>query len=99
MARLSNFPEATFFALEHIKSTALVRFDSFFTPERALWAQQNLKRFHAMFVERLDEGEGTFFQKWRKQLEDADDDIFQLAAELLYVQQFFTSITGPEKKR
>lgn len=98
MARLSNYPEATFLALEHIKSTALVRFDSLFTPERALWTQQNLKRFHAFFVERFDEGEGTFFEKWRKQLDGADDDILQLAAELLYVQQFFTSLTGPDKK-
>ena len=51
-----------------------------------------------MFVERFDEGEGTFFEKSRKQLDDANDDILQLAAELLYVQQFFTSLTGPEKK-
>ena len=43
-------------------------------------------------------GEGSFLQKWRKQLEEADDDVLQLAAEALYVQQFFTSLTGPEKK-
>lgn len=98
MARLSNYPEATFVALERIKNTALVRFDSLFSPERSLWGQQNLKRFHAQFVERFDEGEGNFFEKWRKQLEDADDDVLQLAAELLYVQQFFTSLTGPDKK-
>jgi hypothetical protein len=98
MARLSNYPEATFIALEHIKGTALVRFDSLFNPERSLWTQQNLKRFHALFVERFDLGTGKFFEKWRKQLEDANDDIFQLAAEVLYVQQFFTSLTGPDKK-
>jgi hypothetical protein len=34
----------------------------------------------------------------KKQLEGANDDILQLAAELLYVQQFFTTVTGPEKK-
>jgi hypothetical protein len=39
MARLCNYPEATFVALEHIKNTALVRFDSLFSPERSLWSQ------------------------------------------------------------
>jgi hypothetical protein len=35
---------------------------------------------------------------WKKQLEGASDEILQLAAELLYVQQFFNASTGPEKK-
>lgn len=61
-------------------------------------AIQNLQQFHRLFVERLDLGEGSFIEKWKKQLEGAGDDCLQLAAELLYVQQFFTSITGPEKK-
>jgi hypothetical protein len=84
--------------MQHVRDTALVSFHSLFTPDRQLWTLQNLKRFHALFVERFDEGEGSFLQKFRKQLEGADDDIFQIAAELLYVQQFFTSLTGPEKK-
>ena len=46
----------------------------------------------------MDTGEGSFFEKLRKQLEGANDDILQLAAELLYVQQLFTSVTGPETK-
>jgi 5-methylcytosine-specific restriction enzyme B len=98
MARLAGFPEETFAAMQRIRETALIRFDSLFTPERKLWSLQNLRRFHGLFVERFDVGEGSFLEKWRKQLEEADDDVLQLAAELLYVQQFFTSITGPEKK-
>jgi hypothetical protein len=54
---------------------------------------QNLQRFHALFVERFDEGEGSFLEKFRRQLDGADDDIYQLAAELLHVQQFLTSLT------
>jgi 5-methylcytosine-specific restriction protein B len=98
MARLLGFPPETFVAMEHIRETALVRFNGLFTPERKLWNLHNLQRFHALFVERFDEGEGTFLEKFRKQLEAADDDILQLAAELLYVQQFFTSLTGADKK-
>ena len=98
MARLSEFPESTFTALERIRETALMRFDSLFTPGLKLWTLENLRQFHFMFVGRFDEGEGSFLEKWRKQLEGATDEIFQLAAELLYTQQFFTSLIGPEKK-
>ncbi len=98
MARLTEIPEETYAAMQHIRETALVRFDSLLTPTRKLWSLENLSEFHALFVERFDKGEGTFLEKWEKQLEGASDDVLQLAAELLYVQQFFTSVTGPEKK-
>ncbi len=98
MAKLAGVPEETFSAMQRIRETSLVRFDSLFTPERKVWTLHNHRRFHGVFVERFDLGEGSFLQKWRKQLEEADDDVLQLAAELLYVQQFFTSLTGPEKK-
>jgi 5-methylcytosine-specific restriction protein B len=76
----------------------LVRFDSLFSPERRLWTLAQLRQFHALFVGRWDAGGGSFFDKLREQLEGASDEIFQLAAELLYVQQLFTSVTGPERK-
>jgi hypothetical protein len=98
MARLKEFSEKTFTALERIRETALIRYDSLFTPERKLWRLDDLRQFHTLFVERFDKGEGSFLDKWQKQLEGATDDILQLAAELLYVQQFFTTVTGPEKK-
>lgn len=98
MARLTGFSEQTFVALQRIRDTTLVRFDSLFTPERPIWTLEQLQEFHKHFVERLQIGEGTFLGKFRVQLERADDDTLQLAAELLYVQQFFTSLTGPEKK-
>jgi hypothetical protein len=98
MVKLSEIPDATYTALQHVRETCLIQYDSLFTPERKLWSLENLRQFHALFVERFDQGEGTFLEKWKKQLEGASDDILQLAAELLYVQQFFTSVTGPEKK-
>jgi hypothetical protein len=98
MSKLAGFHEETFSAMQRIRETTLVHFDSLFSPDRKLWTLQHLRQFHTLFVERFDTGEGSFLEKWRKQLEGADDDILQLAAELLYVQQFFTSLTGPEKK-
>lgn len=98
MARLEGFPQATFEALEHMRDTTMVRFDSLFVPGRPIWTLPHLQRFRTLFVERFDEGEGQFLEKFRKQLDGADDQVYQLAAELLYVQQFFTSQTGQEKK-
>ena len=71
MAKLAGFPGETFAAMQNIRETSLVRFDSLFTPDRQLWSLQNHRRFHALFVERFDEGEGTFLEKFRKQLEGA----------------------------
>jgi hypothetical protein len=85
MAKLAGFPDETFSAMQHIRETALVRFDSLFSRERKLWTLEHLRQFHALFVERFDAGEGSFLEKWKKQLEGASDDILQLAAELLYV--------------
>jgi len=84
--KLPETPEATFVALRHIRETALVRYDSLFTPDERLWGLQNLRRFHALFVDRFDQGTGSFLERWRTQLEGATDDVLQLAAELLYVQ-------------
>jgi 5-methylcytosine-specific restriction enzyme B len=98
MARLAGVPGETYAAMDRIRETVLVRFDSLFEPHRPIWTARNLQRFHAFFVERFDEGEGSFLDKFRKQLDGADDDVLLLAAELLYVQQFFTSLTGGDKK-
>lgn len=99
MARLTGSLDQTFVALAKIRETALVAFDSLFTPGRNVWSLQRLKRFHALFVDGWDEeSKGNFLEKFRRQLESGDDELFQLAAELLYVQQFFTSRTGGEKK-
>lgn len=98
MARLPEFPPATFAAMDQIREIVLATFESLFTPRRPIWSLQNLRRFHVLFVDGFEEGQGLFLDKYRTQLTKADDDVIQLAAELLYVQQFFTSQTGPEKK-
>lgn len=67
-------------------------------PNGPIWTLQNLKKFHTLFVDGFDDGAGNFLEKYRKQLSEADDEVLQLAAELLYVQQFFTTLTGQEKK-
>jgi hypothetical protein len=43
MARLLGIPDETFAAMQRIRETALIRFDSLFTPERKLWVLPNLR--------------------------------------------------------
>jgi DNA-binding protein HU-beta len=94
MARIVEYPQKTFSTMLRIRETALVRFDSLFSPGRKLWDLAHLQQFHSLFGGRLDAGEGSFLDKFRKQLAGASDDILQLAAELLYVQQWFTSVNS-----
>jgi hypothetical protein len=65
MVKDAGVPEATFAALRRIRETALIRYDSLFTPERKLWTLRNLREFHALFVGRFDKGEGSFLHKAR----------------------------------
>lgn len=98
MARSPDRAEVCFEALKHIRQVTLVDFTSLLEPKRNIWTLQNLKRHHKLFVEQFDEGEGTFFEKYKGQLSEADDDTLQLAAEMVYVQQLFTKSTSPGKK-
>jgi hypothetical protein len=34
MAKYADFPQETYFAMQRIRETALIRFDSLFTPEK-----------------------------------------------------------------
>ncbi len=98
MARLQESDEAAFEALDHIRNTALEKWDSLFAPDRSIWTLGNLQSFHTLFVEQDDGGSGSFLEKLKRQLREADDDVKQLAAELVYTQQYFTTLTGSDKK-
>lgn len=99
VARLAGFPEETYEALARIRDTTLVKFGSLFTPAKQLWTADRHRRFHELFVQRPDDRPSIpFMEKFRRQLEGGTADDHQLAAELLYVQMFFTSYISPEKK-
>jgi hypothetical protein len=82
MARLQGSIPETFAAMDHIRKTTLENFDSLFTPQRALWSLQNLQRFHALFVDQFDNGAGSFLEKFRTQLQEANEDKLQSTSPL-----------------
>jgi len=66
----------------------------------APWAPATIAELHSRFNENQLDGaeEGNFLQKWRKQLDGADDSTRIFAAEILLVHFLFaTSISGDKK--
>lgn len=62
MARLPEYPEELFPAMQRIRETALVRFDSLFSPEKKLWDLQHLRQFHDLFVGRWIQAKALFLK-------------------------------------
>lgn len=99
MAVLAGYPDETYEAMALIRETGLVSFDSLFTPGKKLWTAEGHAAFRRLFVYRPDERKGVpFMAKFRGQLSGGSADDFQLAAELLYAQMFFSTKISAETK-
>lgn len=74
---------------------------SLFTPGDAIWSEENLAELHRVFVERPDESADSFLTKFERQLEGSTPDIYELAAELVYVHLLVASrdSIGGDRKR
>jgi 5-methylcytosine-specific restriction enzyme B len=69
--------------------------------DRRLWTIENLKQLETYFVNNLDTGEGTFWEKLEEQLGPASPTGKQLAAEMfwvIYVIVYHKSLTGDTKR-
>lgn len=64
-----------------------------------LWTTENLQALHRHFVQNLDTGEGSFYEKLRTQLQAAPDSAKQLMAECLWILFLFPSNISVETKR
>ena len=59
--------------------------DSLFTPGVPIWSRRRLRELRDRFLNRPDEGQGSFYDKLRQQLEGSPPDVYQLMGEVLYV--------------
>ncbi len=75
-------------AAAHWRDRCLSNNGSVFT-DNQLWSSENIESLVKYYVENLDEGEGTFFEKLEKQLAPAPKAAKQLAAEMLWVMYLF----------
>ena len=78
---------------------ALRKDDSLFTPGKPIWSSRWLGELHARFLDRPDEGEGTFYDKLRDQLADSPPEVYQLMGEALYVHYLTFIQVGNKQER
>ena len=66
----------------------------------SLWTSENIRSLIKHYIENLDTGEGSFFEKLEKQLADSPGSAKQLAAEMLWVMFLFpVSQSMTDKKK
>ncbi|MFN8011318.1 MAG: AAA family ATPase [Holophagaceae bacterium] len=76
----------------------LIENGSIFGTEQ-LWTQANLEQLDIHFVQRLDAGSGTFYEKLETQLKDAPGEAKRLMAELLWALLLFPTNISIATKR
>ena len=85
-------------AARQFVDAALVTSDSVFTPGDAIWTLENVREFHHLFVEAVDESKNSFNDKLLGQLNSATPACTQLAAELMFFHSLGVSNQGPVSK-
>ncbi len=77
--------EGVYRAADRWRMSALCADGSLFTPGEPIWTGECLREVRRRFLDRLDAGEGGFYQKLEVQLADSPPEVYQLVAEALYV--------------
>ena len=102
MARYSNHNQNTkqiYEVAEDFRSKCLLGNGSLLFDEAEIWSLENLKRLHEAFVAKPDEGERTFLEKFKDQIQSEGQEVIRLAAEVLCVYFLFPTSVGLKRKR
>ena len=86
--------ERVYSAAEKWVDAALRNDDSLFTPGRPIWTARLLGEIHRRFLNRPDEGSGSFYDKLEKQLVGSLPDVYQLMGEVLYAHLLIVSTSN-----
>jgi hypothetical protein len=101
-ARLREENARNFYPVaERFVDAALRHDDSLFTPGRPIWTYAGLNEIYERLMLNLDTSSGSFMSKFEQQLAGALAEVYQLAAEVIYMHVLFayrTSITGAKKR-
>jgi 5-methylcytosine-specific restriction protein B len=94
--------QAFYDAADRFVDSALRADDSLFTPGVPIWTLDNLQSLHDQFINQPDTSDDTFINKFKRQLEHATPEVFQLAAEAIFVHTLIadkSSLTAASKRR
>ena len=85
-------------AAERWKNVALLNDGSVFS-DRQLWTLDGMETLETHFIKNLDEGQGSYWEKLRLQLEKTSPSVKQLAAEMNWLMLLCPSNIQPHSKR
>ena len=85
-------------AAERWKNVALLNDGSVFS-DRQLWTLNGMETLETHFIKNLDEGQGSYWEKLRLQLEKTSPSVKQLAAEMNWLMLLCPSNIQPHSKR
>lgn len=90
--------ESVYEAAEFFRERCLSEGTSFLWPGHEVWNEENLSSMWGAFVDSPEEGQRTFFEKWRDQLADEPEDVHRMAADMLAFYYLFPTNIGFDKK-
>lgn len=100
MARYSEHDTSKIYeAADAFRNNCLLRDGSLLFEQASLWRPELLDSIHNAFVATPDEGDRSFIDKFRDQIQPAGTEVIRLAAELLAVYFLFPSNVGGFRKR
>jgi 5-methylcytosine-specific restriction protein B len=100
MARYSEHDTSRIYeAADSFRNNCLLRDGSLLFEQASLWRPELLDSIHNAFVATPDEGDRSFIDKFRDQIQPAGTEVIRLAAELLAVYFLFPSNVGGFRKR
>ena len=86
-------------AAEAFRTNCLLRNGSLLFADASVWRPDLLDRMHEAFVATPDEGDRSFIDKFKDQVNKAGPEVIRLAAEILCVYFLFPSNVGGARKR
>jgi len=100
MARYSDHDTSRIYeAADAFRNSCLLRNGSLLFEQVSLWRPELLESIHKAFVATPDEGDRSFIDKFRDQIQPTGTEVIRLAAELLAVYFLFPSNVGGFRKR
>lgn len=98
--RTGEFAEQTYQAAERFKANALLTDDSLFKPGVPIWTPELLGELHTRFLDRPDvAGDGGFWGKLQRQLDNSPPEVYQLMGEALYAHYLILDMRIETKRR
>jgi 5-methylcytosine-specific restriction protein B len=85
-------------AADHWKGTALLSDGSVFS-DRQLWTLEGMESLENNFINNLDDGQGSYWDKLRRQLEGTSQSVKQLSSEMNWLMMLCPSNIQPYTKR